>query len=324
MAKYMDSGGLSHFMSKVKEAIAATVTGVKGNAESSYRTGQVNITPANIGAVAKSGDTMTGNLTVGDAGTNALPTCGYRIIDMRNVSSYSPNDLPSQVANYFFDQNGEMPTRDGKFYGVFSMKGWSGNYGAWQIAGIAQDSDSDAYRNSPLYVRGGNRSTWGPWRKLFDEKNKSTECQTTNPFAPGSLSGPYISKIDNAFYAADKRWAVSATLNGSAISAGNVAYWFNGDYESRYQVAKSGTCVITMDFTNTTYFPGYPYGYILVSFYYNEAPASVSGRVYCNYQSHGVGWHDISFAPVSDSGTYSTVYRSAHQGYYNISQLEIT
>lgn len=41
----------------------ATVTGVKGNAEANYRTGDVNITPANIGAVAKSGDTMTGPLT---------------------------------------------------------------------------------------------------------------------------------------------------------------------------------------------------------------------------------------------------------------------
>jgi len=64
MAKYMDASGLSHFMAKIKAAIAATVTGVKGNAESSYRTGQVNLTPANIGAVAKSGDTMTGNLIV--------------------------------------------------------------------------------------------------------------------------------------------------------------------------------------------------------------------------------------------------------------------
>lgn len=40
------------------------VTGVKGNAESSYRTEKVNLTAANIGAVAKSGDTMTGNLTL--------------------------------------------------------------------------------------------------------------------------------------------------------------------------------------------------------------------------------------------------------------------
>lgn len=38
------------------------VTGVKGNVESSYRTGNVNLTPANLGAVAKTGDTMTGNL----------------------------------------------------------------------------------------------------------------------------------------------------------------------------------------------------------------------------------------------------------------------
>lgn len=38
------------------------VTGVKGNEESLYRQGNVNLTPANIGAVAKSGDTMTGPL----------------------------------------------------------------------------------------------------------------------------------------------------------------------------------------------------------------------------------------------------------------------
>ena len=38
------------------------VTSIKGNSENSYRTGQVNLTAANIGAVSKSGDTMTGNL----------------------------------------------------------------------------------------------------------------------------------------------------------------------------------------------------------------------------------------------------------------------
>lgn len=40
----------------------AGVTGVKGNSESDYRTGNVNITPANVGSVALSGDTMTGKL----------------------------------------------------------------------------------------------------------------------------------------------------------------------------------------------------------------------------------------------------------------------
>jgi len=71
-----------------------------------------------------------------------------------------------------------------------------------------------------------------------------------------------------------------------------------------------------MDFdpnhNNSAYFPGYPYGYILISFYYTSGPASITGRVYCNYSSQGIGWHDISFSPVSDNGSASIVYRSAH------------
>ena len=39
-----------------------TVSGVKGNAESSYRRGNVNLTPADIGAVNKAGDTVTGSI----------------------------------------------------------------------------------------------------------------------------------------------------------------------------------------------------------------------------------------------------------------------
>ena len=42
----------------------ATVTGVKGNAEGAYRHGDVNITPANIGALPISGGTLTGALAL--------------------------------------------------------------------------------------------------------------------------------------------------------------------------------------------------------------------------------------------------------------------
>lgn len=45
----------------------AGVTGVKGNAESNYRTGQVNLTPANLGAVATTGDeTIAGKKSFSD------------------------------------------------------------------------------------------------------------------------------------------------------------------------------------------------------------------------------------------------------------------
>lgn len=58
---YLDKTGLGYFWGKIKTYVnnAVKVTGVKGNAESSYRTGNVNLTPANIGSptggIAKGG-----------------------------------------------------------------------------------------------------------------------------------------------------------------------------------------------------------------------------------------------------------------------------
>ena len=66
MADYLDKNGLSHLWGMIKTYVgnAVKVTGVKGNAESSYRTGNVNLTAANVGAVATSGnETVSGNKT---------------------------------------------------------------------------------------------------------------------------------------------------------------------------------------------------------------------------------------------------------------------
>lgn len=43
-----------------------TVTGIKGNAETEYRTGKMNLTPENIGALPISGGKLTGQLQVGE------------------------------------------------------------------------------------------------------------------------------------------------------------------------------------------------------------------------------------------------------------------
>ena len=51
-----------------------SVTGVKGNAESTYRTGNVNITPANIGAAAASHNHAASNITSGTLSIDRLPT----------------------------------------------------------------------------------------------------------------------------------------------------------------------------------------------------------------------------------------------------------
>lgn len=54
------------------------VSGVKGNSESSYRTGNVNLTPANIGAVPTSrtvnSKALSSNITLTASDVSALPT----------------------------------------------------------------------------------------------------------------------------------------------------------------------------------------------------------------------------------------------------------
>lgn len=51
-----------------------SVTGVKGGAESTYRTGQVNLTPANIGAAAASHNHAANNINSGTLSADRLPT----------------------------------------------------------------------------------------------------------------------------------------------------------------------------------------------------------------------------------------------------------
>ena len=51
-----------------------SVTGVKGNAETNYRTGNVNITPANIGAAAASHNHSASNINSGTLSADRLPT----------------------------------------------------------------------------------------------------------------------------------------------------------------------------------------------------------------------------------------------------------
>ena len=147
---------------------------------------------------------------------------------------------------------------------------------------------------------------------------------TTNPFMPydhGSRS-LYISKIDNAFYAANMRFDVSLVNNGASSSPANL---FDGDYEGGVDVGADKTATITFDFSESSggKFPGYPYGYIYVSFYYVCAPKTITGRVYNTYTSQGEGWHDLTFTRVLSSAQGENVY-AARQAYYGLQTLEIT
>lgn len=142
---------------------------------------------------------------------------------------------------------------------------------------------------------------------------------TTNPFAPNALKSLYISKIDNAFFALDKRYSVSVVYDGTPVS--NAQQFFDGSYDSNSLRIENGkTAVFTLDFSSGSgqKFAGYPYGEIFVSFYNSNIPSAITGRVYNNYSSQGVGWHDITFTQ------YNSDMFVANQTYYGLQTLEIT
>ena len=303
--KHINGSGLSHLMTKIKQAIAATVTGVKGNAESSYRTGQVNITAANVGAVDKSGDTMTGTLTLvggrytDDNATAALKLQNSNIIGVNSIYTADLSDNAQEGIHFYRDSThvDSIHAKNGMLY--FTPNRQLGTNG------------------TSIEVVTAGSSTLIPY---------GSELMTTNPFAPARHGKAfYVSKIDNALYCADRRWAVDVVNN----SGGNASALFDGNYETRLQAADGETMVITMDFSRGSeaqsngYFPGYPYGEIIVSSYYLAHPESITGRVYCNYASQGVGWHDLSFAAMDGSTNTATSW-VARQSYYNISKIEIS
>lgn len=119
------------------------VTGVKGSSESSYRTGQVNLTAANIGAVNLTGDTMTGNLitpatriantyygiTFGRTTATPVETILYTGIKWRS-GSHMP---VIHITGYAYGLTSPVEFKIG-FYIYNNTIGWSGvtNMGAWQ------------------------------------------------------------------------------------------------------------------------------------------------------------------------------------------------
>jgi len=85
------------------------VTGIKGNSESSFRTGDINITPANVGAVAKSGDKMTGTLVAASDkyyesnSTSGLDMSNSDIIGVNGIYMKDAAENGAEGINFYRD-----------------------------------------------------------------------------------------------------------------------------------------------------------------------------------------------------------------------------
>ena len=112
----------------------------------------------------------TGKLFIGYSTQSSYPTGGIHVHDVRSVD-VTPDVAAEKSANFYFHQY----TLDGTnnyFWGILNVRGWTGAYSSWEIAGPAHNVDQ---RTTPLYVRTSNKNTaWGNWRKIYDTANKPT------------------------------------------------------------------------------------------------------------------------------------------------------
>ena len=130
----------------------------------------------------------------GTESQSTAPIGGYRIYDCRSVD-VSPND-GDKAANFYFHMT-DMPNTS-LWWSVLHMRGWTGAYAAWEIAGPSDNKDQ---RTTPLYVRTSNTNTaWGSWRKIYDTSNPPTASEV------GAL-------------ASTTKYAASSSVGGAATSA---------------------------------------------------------------------------------------------------------
>ena len=171
------------------------------------------------GNVTAPSSVTTPTLTAGTrANTSTYPSGGLHVWDIRQVSSYTPANIPGMAANFLF-ANSYMPTSN--WWGVLNVKGWDSNYATWQLAGYADSSDSDAARNMPLYVRVGTYTTWGNWRKILDASMLSSATNSSAEDVPAT---------PKAVKAAYDLANTASTTAGQAMSAATGALAFKVTY----------------------------------------------------------------------------------------------
>ena len=153
---------------------------------------------------------------------------------------------------------------------------------------------------------------------------------TSNNFGGKKL---YISKMDDFFYAADKRWTVTAEIRDaetdekiSDVAANNIAALFNGRNETVGIDVKEGQkAVILMDFGSKI--PGYPYGHFYLSFYAGRVAKTVDGKPQVKMRMYDTqndtGWVEIDNAKnISKAPATTMVVDLSNSAHYYTSKIE--
>lgn len=140
---------------------AGNVTGVKGNAESSYRTGNVNITPANIG-LGSVNNTADSVKNVNSAGNLRALDNNYR----------QGTDLPSTYprgVTVFLSDNPANRFNGIAYCTIHTIKGYN-NMACMQFLYPYNTHPDKIYFREALY----NADSWRPWYEVITSANISS------------------------------------------------------------------------------------------------------------------------------------------------------
>lgn len=196
------SGLLSSSDKKKLDGIAPgaqvnSITGVKGDAESSYRTGNVNITPANIGAATSghnhdstylklAGGTMSGDIVFAPTGTTGKSNKIFFSGSTDTASIYY-NVLASDQGNLVFDMGD-----DSNAYIQFASSGTVSSYispsdgvyhGKATSAGSADSATSASTATKLATARSLQTNLGSTAAVTFDGSNNQTNIPITGTLA---------------------------------------------------------------------------------------------------------------------------------------------
>ena len=172
-----------------KPTIPAAVR-VKGNAESAYRTGDVNLTAENIGALP-SNTKYAASDSVGGAANN------LKYLKNTANTNVGIDDTSANAIGYV---EGGTPALGGTDDGALYRQVYSALW-AHEIYGD--------YRTGQIALRGKNNGTWQAWRKILDDKNFHKYTGPSFHYSTlGSNSGHYKIKINSS-----ATWMLSFVIN---------------------------------------------------------------------------------------------------------------
>ena len=160
---------------------------------------------------------IVGNLTVGASNQTTPPTTGITVHDIRDAE-ITPDSFGDKNVNFYFDQVSNM------WQSILHIKGWSGEYAAWELAGNAHNSSDD----NTLKYRQGIGETWGDWQTVLTNKNISNYAATGDtlnnylPLSGGVLTGKLT--LDSDLYYATNNTAGIDCQNSDIINANGIYF----------------------------------------------------------------------------------------------------